>query len=732
MPGSRAFTAAAGFFAVLTAASAQTSGLTTRWTSQVTPANAHREYPRPQMTRSRWINLNGLWDFAIQPADAAAPDRFSEKILVPFPVESRLSGIRRMVPAGATVWYRRTFPAPAGPGRTLLHFEASDWQTDVWVNGRKVGSHRGGYDPFTFDVTDALKPGREQELRVAVVDPTDAGGQPRGKQVRKPGGIFYTPTTGIWETVWLETVPETSIDSLLTQPDPATGEVAVTVAPRGPAEGVRAEVEVLDGGRRVADAVAPLGRPVRPKVAAPRLWSPDRPVLYDLRVTLRDAAGREIDRVGSYCAFRDVRVGPGPDGVARILLNGKPVFMAGPLDQGFWPDGIYTAPTEAAMLYDLQVTKRLGFNMVRKHVKVEPDTWYAACDRMGLLVFQDMPSGDNRTDEDKAEFKTELQAMIDARRNHPCIVNWVVFNEGWGQHDTEALTEWVKAYDPSRLADNATGWTDKGVGDLIDIHNYPGPASPKPEPTRAAVLGEFGGLGYITKGHMWQSTGWGYQTFKSDEELTEAFESLFGRMRFLIGSPGLSAAVYTQTTDVETESNGLMTYDRAVLKMDPARVRRAVEGLYLPAPKVEELLPTSESVGQDWRYTTAAPPASWAERGFDDVGWSLGKGGFGTPDTPGAVVGTLWNGSDVWMRRTFELSRGVSGLVFRVHHDDEAEIYVDGKPVLKLSGYTTGYQPFPVPNVRLAPGKHVLAVHCHQDQGGQFIDVGIGAFIPRS
>jgi beta-galactosidase/beta-glucuronidase len=554
----------------------KTHTLTTKWTAQVNTVAPHPEYPRPQFVRNSWVNLNGKWDFALSNG-IDRPARFGSKIVVPFPVESLLSGIQKAVPKGGSAWYRRTFEAPHGE-RLLLHFEASDWDTTVWVNGVEVGRHTGGYDPFSFDITSVLKPRGAQELVVRVIDPTDGGNQPRGKQVRRPGGIFYTSTTGIWQTVWLEPVPKTYLRGVkLNATNDGTVLIGFDIAGEPNSKvSIKAEIE---GGADVATLDTTVGKAAETRlvVKEPELWSPEHPRLYKLKLQVND------DKVESYTAFREVSVGPDEHGVTRLLLNGRPYFMVGPLDQGFWPDGLYTPPTDAAMKYDIDMTKKLGFNMIRKHVKVEPRTWYAYCDQVGLLVWQDMPSGDGfiggkdpdlkRTPESATEFEKELKAMVDHLHNSPSIVTWVLFNEGWGQYDTPRLAKWVKDYDPSRLLDATTGWTDRGVGDMIDIHQYPGPSAPSPEAHRASVLGEFGGLGLPTPGHMWQEKAWGYQSFKSTAELTERFEGLFSALYKLIGEPGCSAAVYTQTTDVETEANGLMTYDRAVLKMDPDRIR---------------------------------------------------------------------------------------------------------------------------------------------------------------
>jgi len=727
-------------FLLVMSANAQSSAhLKTRWTDQVSRALPHPEYPRPQMVRTNWLNLNGQWDFALSTQTDPTHVQFGRKILVPFPVESYLSGITQHVSDTEVIWYRRTFDAPVGD-RLLLHFGASDFETTVWVNGKKVGSHKGGYDPFTFDITDNLKPGANQELIVGVTDPTDGGTQPRGKQVRKPGGIFYTSTSGIWQTVWLEPVPKTSIENVSMRADSNHGVLNVEFKTRGLGDSLRYSVQVLDGATVVAEELLSRSARVSLKVPFPKLWSPESPFLYDLRLSIKEGTGKVLDSVTSYYAFRSMRIGSDRNGLTRILLNDEPCFMVGPLDQGFWPDGLYTPPTDDAMKYDIEVTKRLGFNMIRKHVKVEPDRWYYWCDKLGILVWQDMPSGDgfisprdpdiHRTPESAAEYETELKAMIDHLRNHPSIVTWIPFNEGWGQFDTARITDLIRAYDPTRLIDSTTGWADRGVGDMLDWHSYPGPASPKPELKRAAVLGEFGGLGLPVPDHMWQKEGWGYQSYKTPDELTDAGVSLFERLRFLIASPGLSAAVYTQTSDVETEANGLMTYDREILKMDEKRLHQAITDLFGPALSLVAVVPTSETESQIWRFTTAKPKESWVKPAFDDSKWAEGKGGFGTAGTPGAIVGTEWKSDDIWLRRTFDmpdLDRGTK-LYFKLHHDDDAEVYIDGVPAFHSAGYLSAYSTFSIPQAladKLTSGTHTLAVHCHQIKGGQFIDVGI-------
>ena len=710
--------------------------LMTRWARDVSPESVHPEYPRPQMVRKAWTNLNGLWDYAILPRDAGPPEKYDGKILVPFPVESALSGVKKTVGPDKRLWYRRTFAAPKGD-RLLLHFGAVDWRAEVWVNGKGVGEHKGGYDSFTFDITDHLREG-EQELVVAVWDPTNAGFQPRGKQVAKPRGIWYTSVTGIWQTVWLEPVPETRIRGIRMEPDADRGVLRLTVDVAG-ALPVTVHAEARDGDRVVGKvSLGTAGKPFDLAIEDPKLWSPDSPHLYDLKVVLM-AGGNVADAVESYFGLRKIEIRKGPNGFNRLFLNSQPLFQFGPLDQGWWPDGLYTPPTDAALRHDIEVTKKLGFNMLRKHVKVEPARFYTHCDRLGMLVWQDMPNGDRhirrnqpdmkRSPESAENFRREYRALIDAHFNHPSIVVWVPFNEGWGQFETDAVLEWTKKYDPTRLVDGPSGWADRGTGDIHDMHRYPGPAMPDPEDKRAVVLGEFGGLGLPMEKHLWwNKRNWGYRTYKTKEELRSHYDGLIRRLRPLIGS-GLAAAIYTQTTDVEGEVNGLMTYDREVVKFDPAHLARLHAPLYKPQPKriVKVIVPASRKKGQTWRYATSKPADGWEKPDFDDTGWKAGPGGFGRADTPGAVVRTPWKGKQIWLRRTFELKDpSVENPHLRILHDEDAEVYVNGTRVAAMKGYTSRYVdlPFEAP-AEFRAGRNTIAVHCRQTIGGQYIDVGI-------
>ncbi|WP_406440567.1 PA14 domain-containing protein [Streptomyces sp. NBC_01613] len=555
--------------------------LRTKWADQVGPDNAHPEYPRPQLTRTDWRNLNGRWQFAAATAGEQPPvgKDLAERILVPYPVESQLSGLERHEDR---MWYRRTFTVPAdwriGSGKRLqLNFGAVDWRAEVYVNGTKVAQHQGGYDKFSADVTDALKPGRTQELIVGVYDPTDAAAgenPPIGKQRLDPSGIWYTPTSGIWQTVWMEPVVSDHVDSLKLTPDVAKSRL--TVEAKGVRDGVPITATAYDGKRRVATARGRTGGPLTLTIDNPHLWSPDDPFLYDLKVTV----GK--DRVGSYFGMRSIAVEK-INGVPRTVLNGKPIFMMATLDQGFWPDGLYTAPTDEALAHDLKVHKQLGFNSVRKHIKVEPDRWFYWADRLGLLVWQDMPAmtaGVNPSTAARAEYEREMKQMIDEHISSPSIVMWVTFNEGWGQYDEARIADQAKAWDPTRLVNSMSGLNlgvDGGTGDIMDEHGYPSPAlPPHPDGQRALVSGEYGGLGLAVPGHAW-SVQQSYVDVDpaayTDDYLTKLAEV------HALACKGGNGAVYTQISDVEGELNGLLTYDRRVLKPDTQRVRAAQQAL---------------------------------------------------------------------------------------------------------------------------------------------------------
>ena len=586
--------------------------LATRFAADLDPEDPLPEYPRPQLRRERWQNLNGRWQFEVTLRRPAQPGALTSANLVPDPVESALSGANRRVTPRERVWYRREFEAPtlSGEERLLLHFGAVDWQTEVWVNDVRVGIHEGGFDPFYFDVTDALTSDGNQKVVVAVWDPTTNGQQSVGKQSLKPRVITYTAVTGIWQTVWLEPVAATRIERVATTTHLDSGIVSVRTRLTNPEAGDQLEVVIREKEHVVAriqtDAVDPTTR-IELALPNPRLWSPESPFLYDLDLVL-SRGGRELDRVASYFGAREITTARDEDGVWRLFLNGEPVFHLGLLDQGYWPDGLYTAPTDEALAFDIEATKQMGFNTIRKHVKVEPARWYWHADRLGVLVWQDMPSGDGSTEyaklirayltktpfedvnwkigrppESAAIYRRELDEMLEALDPFTSIVVWVPFNEAWGQFETDTILEYVAARDPSRLVDGASGWMDTGSGHIRDFHLYRRERKLPPlEQNRPIVYGEFGGLARMVEGHLAvkHNTGWGYKQLDTDE----AFEAAYLRLLDLIEdlrARGLAGAIYTQTTDIETEINGLISYDRAVFKIAPetmAPLHRRITG----------------------------------------------------------------------------------------------------------------------------------------------------------
>lgn len=567
----------------------------TEWADKVDPQNVLPEYPRPIMERPQWLNLNGLWDYAITKKDAPLPKTFDGKILVPFAIESSLSGVGKTIKADQSLWYERKFQIPEDwKGKNvLLNFGAVDWKAEVFVNGNKIGEHTGGYTPFSFNITKNLKDG-ENSLAVRVWDST-GNGLPRGKQIDKPRGIFYTSVSGIWQTVWLEPVSASHISGLKITPDLDSSSFDIRVDSDD--KSATATIKVLDNGKVVAQTTAAANKTANIPVKNPKLWWPKSPFLYDLEITLSNKGGEQVDSVKSYAAMRKFSIAKhGRFGGVDFTLNNKKFFTFGPLDQGWWPDGLYTAPTDEALKFDIQRTKDLGFNSIRKHVKVEPARWYTHCDRLGMVVWQDMPSmfgegngwqprgffqGEERTVSKKFEetYRKEWKEIMESLHSYPCIAIWVPFNEAWGQFKTKEITEWTKSMDPSRLVNSASGGNYFDCGDIVDSHDYGNPIMYMFNNQKVNVVGEYGGIGCAVDGHLWvKDKNWGYGKMRSQEEVTKRFVELTNRFIDMT-KYGCFGAIYTQTTDVEIEVNGLFTYDRKVLKVDEEKVREVNQKL---------------------------------------------------------------------------------------------------------------------------------------------------------
>ncbi len=746
-------------------------GLKTPWGEKVTPENAWRDYPRPQMERKNWTNLNGLWKYAVVKQDEFTrdapmwPTAWDGDILVPFVIESSLSGVGRKLEPNETLWYKRTFDAaPRAGERILLHFEQADFRTQVFVNGVEVGvPHEGGQIPFTFDVTDYAKAGAN-ELLVAIWDPTTDFVGSTGKQVFRPGGCMYTRSSGIGGTVWLETVPATHIADYKVVTDIDAGTVRLEFKVESPKFTIP-EVEVNVAGQKVVsqDGVALVKLP-----AGFKLWSPESPNLYNFTAS---CAG---DQVKGYFGMRKFEVKKDPNGVLRFYFNNQARFIIATLDQGWWPDGLLTPPSEEAMAFDINALKQMGYDAMRKHIKVEPRRYYYLCDKLGMIVLQDMPSGAGDRVKRYGFYRQELKQMMDLLQAVPSIIMWIPYNEGWGQPGrmlTHNTLMWTQRYDPTRLVNGPSGAHDWEGGDLwfrnggrtkhlpagveeaahsVDRHDYAHrPGMFELNARRASFLGEFGGIGCRIPGHLWTEKAWGYNNTGnlSRKETEDRFISLMDHVAGL-AERGLVGSVYTQTTDVEAEINGLLTYDRKVMKFNPQalaavheRVREAAARGLIPRVS-KQVLPRLDSNPQAWAYTFTAPAAGWEQPGFDDSAWKRSAGGFGNAmiknDVPAAKVATDWSTESIWVRRHFNYTAPAQQLlrgVFEMFHDEDAEVYLNGKLVVTAKGYSTGWVPFKVAadkfKAAVKEGDNVIAVKVVQKVGGQYFDLGISVEVAK-
>lgn len=733
--------------------------LMTPWGESIDPENVWQEYPRPQLVRDHWINLNGVWEFFRRDNRIALnyerkPTNFKQRILVPFGVESALSGIQYTdlgTVASSTLMYRRTFVLTDEfqGQRTLLHFGAVDWRCAVYVNGQKVGEHQGGSDPFYFDITGALKEEGEQELQVAVYDPSNRGGQPIGKQTTNPGSIWYTSCSGIWQTVWLEAVGEAYIERYEVVPDAEKGTVSIRVMANDPT--CKFSLIARDGEQIVAtsDKVR-VGEEVTLTIPDAKLWTPDTPFLYNLDIVLCRDNCQECDRARGYFGLRTLTKAM-IDGHPGFLLNGKPLFMFGPLDQGWWPDGLLTPPSYEAMIYDLKTIKSLGMNMVRKHIKVENDLWYEWCDRNGLIVWQDMPSGGTggsigTKQEIQHNFYEESRRIVNTLKQHPSICVWIPYNEGWGQDADAGAGHTTRGYlvvrsadaDMGRLMNAASGWTDFEIGDITDAHSYPSPnGAPNTRNDRVNVCGEYGGITLMIDGHLWAGSQQTYTQVNNSEEYTTRFNQYTLALQALQLSKGLWAGVYTQITDVEQEVNGILTYDRKVLKVNDeqlASIRSMIERTitHRLSSSKSVLLAGDNSETVRWRYTTTEPEEGWEQPEFADNKWRQGYAGFGSISQAAARVRTTWDTPEIWIRRHFILpgvtEEQLPDLCLRMFHDEDTEVYINGVLAMSITGYNTSYQLFEISkearqSINLK-AENTIAIHTKQTSGGQYIDAG--------
>ena len=777
----RVLMAGVAFAACVCGAWTQAPGMKTVWGERVTPENAWRDYPRPQMVRDTWTNLNGLWEYAVTAESPTIPEKWTGEILVPFVLESSLSGVGRLLQPNETLWYRRTFDAQVKPGeRLLLHFEQADFRAQVFVNRvEAMVPHEGGQMPFSVDVTDLVKAGTN-ELVVAVWDPTGDFIGSTGKQIFKPSGCMYTRSSGLGGTVWLETVPETHLVDYKVVTYIDAGTVGIALEGVGDLKHAEARIEVCRAGKVLATgALKEWGKPVTIALPQPiALWSPETPALYDLVITFADAAKGTKDVVKGYFGMRKIALRKDAKGVLRFFFNNAPRFLIGTLDQGWWPDGLLTPPSEEAMAYDILALKKMGFDMMRKHIKVEPRRYYYLCDKLGIILLQDMPSGFADVQKRYGFYRRELQEMMDHLQKVPSIVMWVPYNEGWGQPGqflTHATLMWTQRYDPTRLVDGPSGAHDWEGGDVwkkpaqgggptqhlppgveeaahaVDKHDYgPRPRMWPVNDRRASFLGEFGGIGCRVEGHLWTTNAWGYGGTGRDADRRAVQEKFVTLMEHVAGLArrGLAGSVYTQTTDVEGEINGLLTYDRKVVKFDPAalaavhdRVRAKAAQGGLPT-ETRAVLPIRDPNPTAWAYVFASPAEDWMRPAFDDAAWKRAAGGFGGRgigrDHKAAKVATKWETNAIWLRRTFMLDAVPEKLLeatVEMFHDEDAEVYLNGQLILSAKGYTTDYVPYGIPaekfRAAVKKGRNVLAVKVVQTVGAQFFDLGLSLEVVR-
>lgn len=712
------------------------------WAAGVNESNAWQEYPRPQLVRTDWKNLNGLWDYAIAEKGTGKPANFQGEILVPYGIESSLSGVQKPLKPTQELWYHKEVSIPANwIGKNIvLHFGAVDYESDLYVNGKHVGQHIGGSDAFSYDITSFLNSSPYQEIALRVLDPTDTDIQPRGKQSLNPRGFWYTAVSGIWQTVWIEPVNATSISGL--NPVSNIDEEVVTINSTltNPMGNERMELQVFYKGKRIKDINIPYQSALKISLTNAELWSPETPNLYQLKLKI-SRNGKGLDQISSYFAMRKISLGKDKNGFTRLNLNNKPYFQWGTLDQGWWPESLLTPPSDQAMKADMEMLKKMGFNMIRKHIKVEPARYYYHADTLGLLLWQDMPTGflaihdpvqhvkfdaDKDWDRPKASaesFKAEWKSIIDNLRFFPSIVVWVPFNEGWGQFQTKEVTEWTQNYDKDRLVDATSGWTDRKVGDMFDAHQYPGPAMEptSQNPGRAIVLGEFGGLGWPIKGNLWdeEKRNWGYRTYFNKDTFSKEFDKVINNLYPLL-SRGLSAAIYTQTSDVEGEVNGLITYDRKVQKITNERMKEMSVPLFEPVEKATFLINDSEEKASNLYVSILQPSKKWHSHNPFDPLFKVHKGPY-----------QLNQGENLWAVNSFTLNDKVERMALKIFAQGDLKIFLNGTEIYSDRILTKRhYDEFNLSNYLhlLEKGKNVIGFELKNSAAESQFDFGLYTF----
>ena len=669
----------------------------TEWASQITTENVWQNYPRPQMVRSKWKNLNGLWDYTVlnrMPREKLVPITYKEQILVPFSIESSLSGVGEELSPVEVLWYRTNFDVSDWKEKEILiHFGAVDYKSTLYINGINVGTHIGGNDPFSYNITPFIDNNRKiQELELSVWDPTDTDTQPRGKQTLRPRGIWYSAVSGIWQTVWLEPVEKTHINDINIISDIDTEKINILIDLRNSEGNERYLVKVFESDTLLVDQAFKSIDEIKIDLINPKLWSPKNPQLYDIEIeVLRDSI--MLDKITSYFAMRKISIGKDKHGYTKLYLNNEELFHWGTLDQGWWPDGLLTPPSVEAMVYDMKVLKSLGFNAIRKHIKVEPAIYYHKADKLGFLIWQDMPSGflhnhhpeqhvmwGDKKDWDRPEesailFKKEWKNIIDHLKFFSSIVVWIPFNEGWGQFESKEITKWTMNYDITRLTNGISGWEDRKVGHFIDLHQYPGPGMEPPSQNegRAVVLGEFGGYGYPVKNHLWNETkeNWGYRVSKNIESYLKDYNDVIFNLHGE-RSRGLAAAFYTQTTDVEIEVNGLLTYDRRVTKLPINSTKKIHKKLFNDFGKAEFLIKDSEILIESKKFTNERLPSNWEKNPKKNKQFKLKE-----------FPANLEIGHSVFSFEEFKIKKIPNNLALKFYGNGDVIIYINGEKVLE-------------------------------------------------